>query len=150
MTKKDFLDELKSALSSRVSAQETAEHLAYYEDYINTQVRMGRTEEEVVLGLGEPRLLARNIADSKKYSSDGSKNTYQSTGQYTDNAARQNSFERNQNTRRFKIPGWLLAVIIVIVFLVFFGLLFSVLSFLAPVLIPVAFILLIIRLWRST
>ena len=64
MTKIEFLEELKMALASRVSAQEAIENLNFYEDYINTQVRMGRTEEEVLAELGEARLLARNIAEN--------------------------------------------------------------------------------------
>ena len=63
MSKKEFLEELRIALSGRVAANEVTDHLRYYEDYINTQIRLGNREEDVVADLGDPRLLARNIAD---------------------------------------------------------------------------------------
>ena len=38
-----------------------AAHIRYYEDYIQSQVRNGRTEKEVLEELGDPRLIARTL-----------------------------------------------------------------------------------------
>ncbi len=150
MTKNAFLEELRMALSSRIAAQEVTEHLRYYEDYINTQIRMGREEAEVLDKLGDPRLLARNIAESKKYAADGSrkneKENYHTSG-YND---RNNTYAENSRMKKTKIPGWLWIVIIVAIVLIFFALCFSILSFLSPVLIPLVIILLWIRFLRKT
>ena len=171
MSKKEFLEELRIALASRVSAQEVTEHVQYYEDYINTQVRMGKAEAEVVAGLGEPRLLARNIAESKKYASGGNTKTYNETGSNTyGNAGYGNTGYNNtgynnngrgtyqnarganygQNTAGKKShAGWIIGLVIFVCLFLVFGLIFSVLSFLAPVLIPIVLVLLVVRMVRK-
>lgn len=149
MTKRDFLEELKIALVSRVSAQEATEHLNFYEDYINTQVRMGRVEEDVLAELGEPRLLVRNIAESKKYASDGSKKNYENTGHYAGDNETENAYSRNKKTVGIKIPGWLWGILIILIVILFFALCFSIFSFLAPVLVPLILVLILIRIWQK-
>ena len=66
MKKREFLDRLKAALMNRINSQAVVENVNYYEDYINTQVRMGMKEEVVIAKLGDPRLLAKTIIDSEK------------------------------------------------------------------------------------
>ena len=66
MDRVTFINELRAALASRVNPQVVTENINYYEEYINTEVRKGRNEDEVITGLGDPRLLARNIADAEK------------------------------------------------------------------------------------
>ena len=61
MNKQDFIDRLRMALNGRVSPGLVMDNVNYYEDYINTEVRKGRTEEEVLESLGDPRLIARTI-----------------------------------------------------------------------------------------
>ena len=41
MTKYDFLDRLKLALSGKVSATLIQENMTYYSEYIDTQIRIG-------------------------------------------------------------------------------------------------------------
>ena len=143
MTKSDFLDELKLALSGRVSAQEVTEHLRFYEDYINTQMRMGKREEDILEELGEPRLLARNIAESKKYAADGSRKNSEETNNTKTTGDNGYADAYNRRVKRVKMPTWIWVVLIIVVLVVFLALCFSILSFLAPVLIP----LLLILLW---
>ena len=51
MTKQEFLEKLRLALNGRVSPAQLMENLSYYEDYINTEIRKGKGEEEVLAGL---------------------------------------------------------------------------------------------------
>ncbi len=39
--------------------------VAYYQDYIDTAIRKGRTEEDVLSELGDPRLIAKSIVASR-------------------------------------------------------------------------------------
>lgn len=71
MTKQEFLDGLRAALSGRVSTGTVMENISFYEEYINTQVRMGKSEEEVLQKLGDPRLLARSIVEAEKRAGTG-------------------------------------------------------------------------------
>ena len=61
MTKQEFLEKLRLALNGKVAGNVVTENLQYYEDYINTEIRKGRSEEEVLASLGDPRLIARTI-----------------------------------------------------------------------------------------
>lgn len=163
MSKREFLEELRIALAGRVSAQEVTEHVQYYEDYINIQVRMGKSEAEVVTGLGEPRLLARNIAESKKYASGGNARTYKETGSNAYGSAGYNNAGYNntgrdtyQNTQggsygqnvtgKKSHVGLIIALVVFVFLFLVFGLIFSVLSFLAPVLLPIILVLLLVRI----
>ena len=60
-------------MGSRVDSNVVNENVSYYEEYIATQVRTGRTEEEVIEELGDPRLLARSIAEAKERKGGGVK-----------------------------------------------------------------------------
>lgn len=64
MTKKQFMEELRSSLEGMVSPMILQQNLNYYENYIDQQIRNGRTETEVLNELGSPRLIARSIIDA--------------------------------------------------------------------------------------
>lgn len=66
MNKTEFLDQLRQSLNGRMEAEQVADNLRYYEDYINGQLQRGRTESEIMTSLGSPRLIARTIADATK------------------------------------------------------------------------------------
>ena len=48
MKKSEFIAELKEALEHNLSPQKIKEHVDYYEDYIRSEVKNGRDEEDVV------------------------------------------------------------------------------------------------------
>lgn len=64
MTRDAFLRELRIALQGRIPQAQVNEHLSYYENYIIEESRKGRTEEEVLLSLGDPRLIAKTLANT--------------------------------------------------------------------------------------
>ena len=53
MNRTEFLDILRSQLSGQMQEGKAAAHIRYYEDYIQSQVRSGRPEKEVLEQLGE-------------------------------------------------------------------------------------------------
>ena len=65
MTKNQFLEKLRTALNGKMSPDSVTENLRYYEDYINTEIRKGRAEAEVLSALGDPRLIARTIVETR-------------------------------------------------------------------------------------
>ena len=67
MSQNEFLSTMRSALSGKVPANIIEENIRYYEDYIGTQMRQGKTEAEVLDALGDPRLLARTIIEANKH-----------------------------------------------------------------------------------
>lgn len=151
MTKQNFLNSLRTALSNRMGASLVDSHVRYYEDYINTQVRMGKSEAEVIDELGDPRLLARSIADANKRAGLHEETEYtedDANRQYETNRGR--GYGEGEKNRLHHMPGWLIVFIVVFVLLLILGLTFSVLSFLAPVLLPVLLIVMVVKLCRRT
>lgn len=61
MTKQEFLNELKQALSGEVSPEAMMDAYSYYSGYMDEQMRSGKTEEQVTEELGKPFMLARSI-----------------------------------------------------------------------------------------
>lgn len=147
MNKQEFLNKLRAALNGRVPTNVVTENVNYYEDYINTQIRMGRTEEEVLQALGDPRLLAKTIIETNGrstgyregnggFAEDYRENGYQDPGQ-------------NRYGKVHRVPGWLWVIIVVLVIVVIMGVVLSVISFLAPFLLAILVVMFLVKLFRD-
>lgn len=149
MNKYEFITGLQRHLTGKVSAEKLQELTAYYNDYIDSQIRKGRTEEEVLKELGDPRLLAKTIVETEGGGREGdglrSKTVYEEGGQE----------EEKWNGRSFRIKRIVFRIALL---LVLFGILYIVfgviglalnifLRFVLPVLIPVMIIYLLVRLF---
>lgn len=141
MNKQEFIDRLRAALNGRVSPNLVTENVNYYEDYINTEIRKGRTEEEVLETLGDPRLIARTIIETngKGGQSQGQGAGYQQSGDYKDEVA----------GKKFHLPGWLWAVIVIVILAVVLSAVLSILSFLAPVILVFVVVVFLVKLFRD-
>lgn len=149
MDKQEFLKGLKEALQGEINPNEINEHLRYYDDYIVNEVRNGKSEQEILMILGDPRLIARTIIETSP-SAGGSAEEYYESGAYE--KAEQTS--ENNMKGGFYTGSWygrLIAVCIVILIVLFIiGLVTSVVSFLLPIAIPVLLILFVISLLRGS
>lgn len=137
MTKHEFLEQLQKALGSRVSSSVVNENISYYEEYIATQMRMGRSEESVIESLGDPRLLARSISDADKRA-----------GASVTDEADEEVYEQDDNLmpRSYKLPGWLILIGVLLIIILVLSLAFSVIKVLLPVIIPVAIVVYFVRI----
>lgn len=143
MTKEEFLYELKKELSVLDSAEATAYNLRYYSDYIDAEIAKGRSEQEVLDELGNPRWLVNSIKESGDYGRvqdiiDGPLENIRSND------------EDDQKMHTIHIEGMkarILGVAILAIFLLFLVAIFYILGkifvFLLPVLIPILLICLI-------
>lgn len=143
MTKEEFLYELKKELSVLDSAEATAYNLRYYSDYIDAEIVKGRSEQEVLDELGNPRWLVNSIKESGDYGRvqdiiDGPLENIRSND------------EDDQKMHTIRIEGMkarILGVAILAIFLLFLVAIFYILGkifvFLLPVLIPILLICLI-------
>lgn len=129
MTKQQFLDELKQALSGEVSPEAMMDAYSYYSNYIDEQVRNGKTEEQVTEELGKPFMIARSIIAAQtrersadvEYTEDG--RTRKVTGWENRRAEREEKREHKEFV--FDMNAWyakvlLIAFLIVLVLIVFF------------------------------
>lgn len=117
MNKNEFLDALSRALTGKVSANEVSQHIAYYRDYIDKQIRLGKSEEEIINELGDPRLLVKSIVNAENAASEihgwGSK-TSEYTYEATDDDSEQTTYQSNRNTPKV-IPWWLVILVIIVI-----------------------------------
>lgn len=75
MDKQEFLGTLRDALQDEISLYEIEEQLRYYSAYISDDAE-GKTEEEKLKELGDPRLIARTIIDAAGIKKDSSYHSY--------------------------------------------------------------------------
>lgn len=143
------MSKLRAALNGRIPAPQVEDTINYYEDYINVEVRKGKSEEEVLKSLGDPRLIARTIIQTNGTAGSGS-GSYQESSYQSGYQDTYEGYRGYQGTHRsFRIPGWLLAIIVIIVLFLVIGLVFSVLSFLAPIIIVMAAVIFLVKLFRD-
>ena len=64
MERQMFLDSLRKALYGKISDAELEGHIRYYETYMAQEAAKGRSEAEILGELGDPRLLAKTIAET--------------------------------------------------------------------------------------
>lgn len=147
MDRIEFVDKLQHALSGGLGSAMVAENVQYYREYIDVEIRKGRSEEEVLGSLGDPRLLAKSIIEANKRAgiSEGTNRTYdEETGE-----DRYGELKKAAKEKIVRVPGWLIALTAGVIFLLIIGLAFSVISFLTPVIIPVLIIILVINYFKG-
>lgn len=147
MTKQEFLDGLRSALSGQVHAGVIQEHIHYYDTYLSMQMKKGCSEEEALAALGDPRLIAKTIIEAEKYAAgrerpEAREREVRSGGRFRERFA--GTFGRLHGRLSGhlsgRLPGWLWAVLLAAAFLLFlllFSTVFSMLfALLGPILVP--------------
>lgn len=166
MNRIEFIERLQRALAGGLNSRQVTENVRYYQEYIDMEIRRGRSESEVLAGLGDPRLLAKSIIEANKRAgrSEGTNLNYdeeivdggsgQQTHTYTYSYGpnqQGDAFEENMTGtgRVLRVPGWLILLIVTVIVLLIIGVAFSLISVLAPILIPVLIITLIIKLFQN-
>ena len=149
MDKTEFIEKLQRALAGGLSSSQVAENVSYYQEYIDSQIRKGYSEAEVMEQLGDPRLLAKSIIEANKRAGA----SYGSNREYDEempaDAQDRNRDRADGDGRLVMLPGWLVMLIITVVVVVIIGLATSLLAFFSPVIIAVLVILLIIKVFQN-
>ena len=167
MDKTEFLDQLRASLNGKMEAEEVTDNLRYYEEYINGQLRLGRTETEIMTSLGSPRLIARSIADAMKVKEsydDVADSTERQTGQWggwrrtSQNASwqeaeQQRGFGGRSNVswlaKFFTFPKWLRMTIGFAALAAFMFVFCWILKFLFPIIMLAMISLFLVKLFRD-
>ena len=159
MGKQDFLEKLRTALNGRVSAEIVTDNVRYYEDYINIEIRKGRSEEEVLAQLGDPRLLARTIIQTngglgeKERAADVSAHARTYRKHSADNYGEDSEDGRRKRFFNLHMPGGLygfltlLALICILVLVI--TVVFSVISIAFPILLIILAVSFVVKLFRD-
>ena len=133
MGKQEFINQLRRSLSSIQDYIFVNDTISYYENYIESQIRMGKTEEEVMQELGDPRLIAKSICATHVNEDEDSYANYQ---EFDDGSFSKKS-NKNETILRVKgkqilLPSWLMKILTILVVGVVLFLVFTILSWLAP------------------
>ena len=141
MTKYDFMNELNAHLKGKISTQELNDLMNYYQEYIDTQIRKGKTEEEVLEELGSPRLLAKSIVQTKGVN-DMEQDSYRTFEE-------EEQVNSSSNKIYFGDKGYPLPLVIaiaVIILVLVLALVLHIIVFLAPAILVLAVVLFLYRL----
>lgn len=65
MNRDEFLNILDMQLQGGIPSPEIPRHIAYYNDFIDQQLRQGQTESDILEELGDPRLIAKTLIDTE-------------------------------------------------------------------------------------
>lgn len=154
MSKQAFLDRLRAALNGRIPVLQIEDTIRYYQDYIGTQINSGKSEEEVMEALGDPRLIARTIIETAcsgdgKEASGNHQNSFYQDGSYQENYNYNQRTQGKTRHRTFRMQGWLAGILTCLVIFAIVSIVFSVLSFLAPVIVVAASVIFLIKLFRD-
>ena len=151
MDKTEFLDQLRMSLSGRIEADKVTDNLRFYEDYINTQIRLGKSEDEVMMTLGEPRLIARTITDMQKEETEEREESYRS---YGDSRSEQSGGQGISLLGRiftiwFRLPAGVRLILGIFAVMSVVGAVFSLLAYLIPILLPLFIVVFLIKAFRD-
>lgn len=142
MNRYEFIDEMRRMLSENLPSDEIRGHIAYYEDYIDMQIKKGVSEESVIQSLGNPRLIAKSIVDAQagKHSND---RVYRAN----DTSDKRCGGEKwKVNINKNKISFWLGIILSVLILLIVIGFLFSALAVLLRLFFPVILVVMIFKI----
>jgi uncharacterized membrane protein len=141
--KQEFLDGLRTALAGEVSTRLVTDNVRYYDEYILTQIRLGRSEAEVLEELGDPRLIAHTIIDMNQ------PNQTVKHALDTDEKMSQKDKWRMHLSQLGRIPGWMWILIVIMVLYTIFRLAFSLFIRLLPLIVPVVIVVGVVKLFRN-
>ncbi len=159
MKRLEFLQKLKEALSGQIPPAVVQENLNYYDDYIRAECGKGRSEEEVMEELGDPRLIARTILDTTPGAGEGAYEEYRSFGgNYSGETRRQAEPEQSVdydseasfhvydlNKWYWKLLGIVIVILIVMLLVALISGILTILIPILPTLILVALIMWFVR-----
>ncbi len=153
MTRQEFLHELQVALQGELDQAAVNDNIKFYDNYIMEESRKGRSEEEVIGQLGNPRLIAKTLIDTSGKPG-ASRGQYYSEeyGQFGSGASR--GFRADYSEQdgwdvrfgRFKLNSWYGKLLMVMIAVLLIVVVANVVAFLLPVLVPIILILLVYSL----
>ncbi|MBR1865452.1 MAG: DUF1700 domain-containing protein [Lachnospiraceae bacterium] len=132
MTKQEFLDELKQALSGQVSSEVLMDTYRYYANYMEEEMKRGKSEDQVLDELGRPALIARSVIAAQtgdrvadvEYTEDGrTRRIYHNTGHKDREEKKEKKTESNRSFV-FRLDSWYVRLLFALVFLLLVGIVF--------------------------
>lgn len=145
MNKYDFINRLQRYLTGKVSTEKLQELTRYYNQYIDGEIRKGKSEEEVLASLGDPRLLAKSIISAEGH------------GMYEEeDVAGYGMYEEKLSDEGEKYAGFskklktiLIVIGIILVIVLLLSTVFRIIRFFLPILIPLLIAWFLVQMWNN-
>lgn len=134
MTRQEFIEGLRIALQGKISQNRINEHLKYYDNYIMEEARKGRTEQQVIEQLGDPRLIAKTLINTSE----------EGREPYTEDSYKNEDAQKELHSRGIKLNNWLRKILLVVMAICIIVVIARVVAFLLPIVVPVILFLLIL------
>ena len=153
MTRQDFLQELRFALQGQSSQEAVNDNIRYYDNYIMEEVQKGNSEEAVVERLGNPRLIAKTLIDTKKQFGRTEESEYYSESYRQAETGKGlhagYSQDKGWDIRLggLKLNSWYGKLLLAAIAIFIIVIVANVVAFLLPILVPVILALLICSLF---
>lgn len=146
MNKYEFIDQLDDCLVGNVSEKERRDSIEYYRNYIDDEMRKGKTEQEVLDELEHPTSIAKAIIEAKGYENQ-EEETYYSYEETADENYHGDPYG-NTSGKVVHLEGWksmafLIGIIVILILLLVFA--FKVFVAIVPILVPILLIYYIIK-----
>ena len=147
MTQIEFIDQLNTCLTGKVSAGTAQEYIAYYKQYFAEQVSRGMSEEAVCASLGSPQLIAKGILEAEKFQSSTESDYDQEVDGEKDFRSRLEKWF--QRTGKLRLPSWLIWIFSLMIFFFVINIVLTVFSVLAPLILPVCIVLFVFHIFKN-
>lgn len=147
MSKDEFINELREALTGEMDATDVEKNIRFYYEYIDSEVKKGKLEEEVLRNLGDPRLIAKTLLETyhmQKGTFFNKENRYDTN--YEDSFSEKTN---NNMSIKGKIKIYGRVAIILIIFILIFLLASVALVQLIKIAIPIIAVVLIFNILKK-
>lgn len=156
MDRREFIAELRREMSGGFSTAEIEDAVSYYEDYIDMQIKKGKREDEILRQLGSPRLIAKSMKAAGRGTGGtmsgraGSAGRYASGGStfFNGEPSRAEDPDSDGRMHTFRIPLWLVLLIVLFVLIAVLSFVFRLLIAVLPILLVVIGIISIYRYFQ--
>lgn len=116
MNQEEFIQVLRETLTGEISSQELESNINYYRTYIIEEIRIGKTEEEVLDALGEPRLIARTIINTQGFAD---QRTEQAGWRQEDSRQQSDHYNEQDGGHSYRrssgSSGWLFRILVILI-----------------------------------
>lgn len=166
MTKREFLDSLRRALNGNMESAAVEDNIRFYESWFASETAKGSSEAELTAQLGDPRILARTLIDAAERAGDSyareanetqyggntarseEKNFRSGRGGFTGGSSGNRQTENEAGDESLRLPGWLVALVLILVLTVVIGIVGTLIWAILPYLFVGLFILWVVRVSR--
>ena len=146
MNRYEFIEKLRAALTGKTTQSVINENIRYYGEYLDTEIRKGKSEESVTAELGDPRLLAKTIIEAGKRAGQNAY-PFQAVDDVVDFSEEE---EKNRtihiNGKSYQLPLWGAVLAVVLAVMVVITVVGMLLSVLLPIVLPLLLLIMAVQI----